>query len=60
MFILASLSSGFEILLMSYTSVYENSELKSFKNIKSLVEMSNNWPNYLYRTNAYKTFKSCW
>ena len=42
MFILSSLSSGFEILLMSYTSVYENSELKSFKNIKSLVEMSNN------------------
>ena len=34
MFILTSISSTFEFLLVSHTSLYETSELEVFKNIK--------------------------
>ena len=36
----------------------ENSELKAFKNIKFLGEISNNWLNVLFGENVYKTLKS--
>ena len=45
MFILSSISSSLEFWSLKHTLMYENSELKVFKNIKVLGEMSNNWPN---------------
>ena len=36
--------------------MYENFELKVFKNIKFVDEISNNWPNNLLVANVYKTF----
>ena len=60
MFILSSVSSGVEFWSVNHTSVYESSELKVFKNIKFLGEISNNWSNDLLRTNVYKTPESCW
>ena len=36
MFILSSISSGLEFWSVNHTSIYENSELKVFKNIKFL------------------------
>ena len=60
MFILSSISSGLEFWSVNHTSIYENSELKVFKNIKFLGEISNNWSNDLLGTNVYKTLESCW
>ena len=60
MFILFPVSSGLEFWLANHTSIYENSELKVFKNINFFGEISNNWPNYLLGTNIYKTLESCW
>ena len=59
MFILSFLSIGFEVWSVNDISIYKNSELKAFKNIKILDKISKNWPNYLFRTKAYKSFKSC-
>ena len=55
MFILTSISSGLEFWSVNDTSIYENSELKGFKNIKSLRKISSNWPNGSLETNVYKT-----
>ena len=60
MFILFSISSGLELWSVIYTSMYENSESKVFKNTKLFSEISNNWPNELLGTNLVKTLKSCW
>ena len=47
-FILSSISSGLEFSSVKCTSIYENSELRVFKNIfKLLGEISSNWPNDL-------------
>ena len=53
MFIFSYISSGLEFWSVKHTSIYEYSELKIFRNIKFLGEMSNNWPNYLFETNKY-------
>ena len=42
MFILSSISSDLEFLSANHTSVHKNSELKVFKNIKSVGEISKN------------------
>ena len=42
MFILSSISSGAQFWSVNHTSIYENSELMVFKNIKILGEKSNN------------------
>ena len=42
MLILSSISSGLEFWSANHTLIYENSELKVFKNIKFLVEISSN------------------
>ena len=47
MFIVSSISYGLEFWSVIHTSIDENSELKVFKNIKLLGEISNNWPNNL-------------
>ena len=60
MVILSSISSGLEFWSVNHNSIYENSELKVFNNIKCLGEIFNNWPNYLLGTNAYKALESCW
>ena len=57
MFNLSSISSGLEFRLVNHTSIYENSELKVFKNITFLREISNNSPNDLLRTNVHKTLE---
>ena len=60
MFTLSSISSGLEFWSVNHTSIHDNSELKVFKNIKFLSEVSNNWPNDLFRMKVYKTLESCW
>ena len=60
MFTLSSISSGLEFWSVNHTSIHDNSELKVFKNIKFLSELSNNWPNDLFRMKVYKTLESCW
>ena len=57
MFILSSISSGLEFSSVNHTSVYQNFELKVFRNVKFLGEIYNNCPNRLLGTNAYKTFE---
>ena len=42
MLILSSISSGLEFRSVKHTSIYENYELKAFKNIKFLGEISYN------------------
>ena len=39
---ISSISRGLEFLSVNHTSTHENSELKIFKNIKILGEISNN------------------
>ena len=60
MFILCSISYDLELWSVKHTSIYGNSESKVFKDIKFLGEISDNCPNYLLGTNAYKTLESCW
>ena len=55
MFIFSSISNGLEYWLVNHTSIYENFELKVFKNIKFFGEISSNWPNDLLGTSVYKT-----
>ena len=52
MFILSSISSGLELWSVSHSSIYKNSELKVFKNIKFFGEILSNWPNDLLGTNC--------
>ena len=52
MFILSSTFSVFEFSLENHTSIYENYEIKIFKNIKVLAEISSNWLNDLFATNV--------
>ena len=56
MFILSSISGALEFWSVNDTSIYENSELKVFKNIKFFGEISSNWPNDLLGIKVYKLF----
>ena len=47
-------------MLLSSFFLFENSELKIFKNKKVSDEISNNWLNDLLGINIYKTLKPCW
>ena len=47
MFIFSSISSGLEFLSVNHTSIYENSDLKVFKNMNYFGEISSNLPNDL-------------
>ena len=60
MFILSSISGDLEFWSVNHTSIYENSELKVFKNIKFVGEISSNLLNNLLVTNVYKTLEFCW
>ena len=60
MFTLSFTSSSLEFWSVDHTSIYENSELRVFKNITFLGEISNNWPKDLLGTNVYKTLEFCW
>ena len=42
MFIFCSVSSGLEFWSVNHTSIFENSELKVYRNIKFSGEISNN------------------
>ena len=58
MFILSFISGGLEFWPVNQTSIYENYELKVFKNIKFLGEISNKWPKDLSGTNVYKALEN--
>ena len=60
MLISSYIFSDLEFCSVNFSSVYENSELKVFKNIKYLGEMSSNWPSNLLGTNVYETLECCW
>ena len=60
MLILSSVSSGLEFWSVNNTSIYEQSELKGFKNTKLLGKIFSNWPSDLLGTNLYTTLESCW
>ena len=60
MFILSSVSSDLEYWSVNHTSIHENSELKVFRKMKFLSEISNNWPKDTLGTNVYKTIDFCW
>ena len=65
MLVLSSMSSGLEFWSLNHTSIYENSKLKVFKNIKFLGinfidKISKHWVKYLLGKNAYNTFESYW
>ena len=53
-------SGGLYFWSVNYNSIYENAELKVFKNIKFLGETSNNRTNDLLVINIYKAVESCW
>ena len=61
MFILSSISSGLEFWSVNHiqTISVNHTELKVFKNIKCLGEISNNWTNDLLGTNGCKTLEPC-
>ena len=59
MFILSSVSNGLEFWSVNHPSIHENSELKVFKTINILGDISNDWPNNLLGTNVYNTLESC-
>ena len=60
MFVQSSISSGLEFSSVNHTWILKNSKSNVFKNIKLLVEISNNWPNDLLGINLYKTFEFGW
>ena len=60
MFILSSISSYLEFWSKNYSSIYENPDLKVFKKIKVMGEISNYWLKDLLETNVYKTLESFW
>ena len=61
MFISSSFFCSLEFWSVNHTLIYENFDLKVFKNIKFLGEkISNNWPNNLLGKNVYKTLEVCW
>ena len=53
MFISSSVFRGLEFRTVNHNLIHENSELKIFKNIKCLGEISNNLLNSLLATNMY-------
>ena len=59
MFILSFIFRGIEFWSVSHTSIYENFEFKSLKEIKFLGDISNALPNDLLGTNVYQTLESC-
>ena len=60
MLALSSISSGLDFWLVNHTSIYRNSELKVFKDIKCFDEISNNWPNDLLGADVCKALESYW
>ena len=59
-FIQSPVSNGWMFWYVSHTSMVRNSEVNIFKAIKLVGIISNKLPNYLFGTNVYKIFKSCW
>ena len=56
-FILSFISSSLEFWSGNHTSIYENSKLNVFKNIKVSGEISTIWPNNLLGINVWKNWK---
>ena len=57
MLILTSIPGGLKFGSVNHKSIYENSGLKVFKNIKFLIEIPNNWHTDLIWHN---TLESRW
>ena len=60
MFILSSISSSLEFWSVNHNAIYEKSELKGFKNIKLLGEISSGWTSDLFWPNVCKTLECYW
>ena len=64
MFTLSFISSNLQYRSVNHNSIYENSELKVFKDIKCLGKISINWQNDLFRTMytilLYLFDSNCW
>ena len=59
-FIPSFISNAWLFWSVEHTSIDWNSELKVFKRITFVGEISNKLPNGLYVTNVYKALESCW
>ena len=57
MFLLSFTSSALKFCSVIQTSIYENPELRVFKNINFLYEISNNRQNDFYGKNVYETLE---
>ena len=55
MLVLSYIPSGLEFWSTNHTSIYENSELNVFQDMKYFGEISSNWPSDLLGINNYKT-----
>ena len=60
MFILSYICRGLEFWSVNHTSLYEQSELKYFKIIKFVGDISTHWPRDLWGTNVYKAIELWW
>ena len=60
MFILPLISSGLKSWFINHTSVYENSELKVFKNIKFVGSISHFWRSDLLGKNVFNALEPNW
>ena len=56
---LSSISNGLEFWSVNQTSIYENAELKNFKNKKLLGEVPISLQKDLLGTNVYRTLEFC-
>ena len=58
-FILSSISNGLLFWSVNHISISLYSELKVFKNIRLVGEISNKLPKGLFGTKVYNTLESC-
>ena len=57
---LSSISSGLERWLVNHALIHLVSELKVFKNIKFLGDLTNKLQNGLFETDVYKNLELRW
>ena len=58
MFMLSCTTRDLGFRSINNASIFDNTELKAFKNIKFLGKISNNWPKDLFGTNVHRTLDS--
>ena len=55
---MSSICSGLEFWSVNLTSVCENSESKTFKNVNTWYDICNNWSVDLLGANSYKVYEA--